>query len=66
MIRVLSRNIIIYRNDRLIDRSSEQEIHYPLNLLIPTKLVVVNRFHIQDKCNVCSRSFRQMSDYNTE
>ena len=70
MIRVLLRyittSIIIYRNDRLIEPSSEQEINRPLNLLIPPKLVVVNSFYIQVRCNVCSRSFRQMSGYNTE
>ena len=66
MIRVLLRCVIIYRNDWLIDQSSEQEINRPLNLLIPPKLVVVNSFYIQVRCNVCSRSFRQMSGYNTE
>ena len=46
--------------------SREQEINRPLNLLIPTTLVVVNSFYIQVSCIVCSRSFRQMSGYNTE
>ena len=46
MIRVLLRYIIIYRNDRLIEPSSEQEINRPLNLLIPPKLVVVNCFSV--------------------
>ena len=53
MIRVLLRYIIIYRNDWLIEPSSEQEINRPLNLLIPPKLVVVNSFYIQVRCNVC-------------
>ena len=66
MVRVLPRCIIIYRNDWVIDRAGEQEINRPFNLLMPPKFVVVNNFCIQVRCNVYSRSFRQMSGYNTE